>query len=167
MTHRHTIFLIFWWLTNYCVQICFQSFPIIARIAWTFLKEPLFVHFIGLWSRSAPRHLSFQLQIVGKYWVFWKQIGYYHDICAVSRYTSNDVRIWHFLWCFLIVTHKYKFYISSWFKLYYYQFLQNFGHQHAPKAAWTCPKISFFEFFPSLEVGLQSMKDQLFLLPQI
>ena len=50
-------------------------------------------------------------------------------------------------------------------KLHYYAFMQIFGHQHASKAAWTCPKISFFESFPSLEVGLHSMKDQLFLLP--
>ena len=53
------------------------------------------------------------------------------------------------------------------FKPYYYSFMQIFGHQHAPKAGWTCPKISFFESFPSLEEGLHSMKDQLFLLPRI
>ena len=53
------------------------------------------------------------------------------------------------------------------FKLYVYSFTQIFGHQHAPKAAWTCPKITFFVSFPSLEVGLHSIRDQLFLLNRI
>ena len=52
-------------------------------------------------------------------------------------------------------------------KFHLYSLMQIFGHQHAPKVAWTCTKILFFESFPSLEVWLHSLKDQLFLLPQI
>ena len=115
---------------------------------------------IGLYGINRQLYCSVMFNVT---WLIdWNER--YHSICSVSRNTSNGVRIWHFWWGFLIVTNKYKLYISSGFQTLLLFVSQIFGHQHAPKAAWTCPKISFFESFPSLEVGLHSMKDQLFLL---